>query len=434
MNPFVADPEWGIWIILYFYLGGIAAGAYFLATLVGLFGHDDDQVISRIGYRLALPLILVCGVLLVIDLERPERFWHMMFQSEVVDSALEQGWPSAGWGTMAYAINLKYWSPMSIGAWALALFGFCGTLSFVGTLLAEGWLNRLLAHGIVGRILQIVGSAVGFFVGSYTGVLLSASNQPLWSLSDWIGPLFLASSASTGIASVLLLAKVGNAGSPATLERLERADLWALGLELFIFLIFLASLGDLLPLVIETKPGRILVAATLIAGLIIPLALHIRPAPSLHWPMVVAAVFSLVGGFGLRYGVLETAPALLDEWTDLTSGEPLTAVWRTPAGISLLAVTALLGIAIPIILQRRWSLGPGQVVAAACVSLLVCAMVAVLAFRVQTGTPMLEQARLPGFSPEDGRPRGGGVGASELNRPHHVRLRSKIVGTLPHEP
>src|SRR5262249_8307341 len=28
MNLFVEDPEWGWWIILYFYLGGIAAGAY----------------------------------------------------------------------------------------------------------------------------------------------------------------------------------------------------------------------------------------------------------------------------------------------------------------------------------------------------------------------------------------------------------------------
>src|SRR5690348_11962785 len=31
MNLFVADPHWGHWILLYFYLGGIAAGAYFAA-------------------------------------------------------------------------------------------------------------------------------------------------------------------------------------------------------------------------------------------------------------------------------------------------------------------------------------------------------------------------------------------------------------------
>ena len=29
MNLFVADPDWGGWIVCYFFLGGIAAGAYF---------------------------------------------------------------------------------------------------------------------------------------------------------------------------------------------------------------------------------------------------------------------------------------------------------------------------------------------------------------------------------------------------------------------
>ena len=57
------------------------------------------------------------------DLERPERFWHMMFQSEVVHAALDAGWPLGGWGTMIGAPILKWWSPMSIGAWALAVFG-----------------------------------------------------------------------------------------------------------------------------------------------------------------------------------------------------------------------------------------------------------------------------------------------------------------------
>ena len=61
MNFFVADPEWGWWIILYFYLGGLAAGSYFLATLIEMFGHDADLPLSRIGFRLAFPLICVCG-------------------------------------------------------------------------------------------------------------------------------------------------------------------------------------------------------------------------------------------------------------------------------------------------------------------------------------------------------------------------------------
>jgi len=87
MNLFVADPEWGGWIILYFFLGGIAAGAYFMATLVELFGHEDDRGLSRVGYWIAFPLVCLCGLFLIADLDRPGRFWPMLFRSEVVHGA-----------------------------------------------------------------------------------------------------------------------------------------------------------------------------------------------------------------------------------------------------------------------------------------------------------------------------------------------------------
>ena len=105
MNYFVADPEWGWWIIGYFFLGGIAAGAYFMATMIDLVGSPEDRRLARIGYRIALPLILICGVFLTLDLHRPERFWHMLLRSEVVHEAISEGWPTAGagWRTMAGA-------------------------------------------------------------------------------------------------------------------------------------------------------------------------------------------------------------------------------------------------------------------------------------------------------------------------------------------
>src|SRR5438477_3470604 len=110
MNVFVADPYWGWWIIGYFYLGGIAAGAYFMATLIDLIGGERDRELARIGYWIAFPLVVVCGLFLTLDLSRPERFWHMLFKSEVVHEALRQGWPlsAAGWQTFVHAPILKY--------------------------------------------------------------------------------------------------------------------------------------------------------------------------------------------------------------------------------------------------------------------------------------------------------------------------------------
>ncbi len=212
MNSFVADPAWGWWIVWYFFLGGIAAGAYFTAALIDCFGQTADGALSRIGYLIPFPLVLLCGLFLTLDLERPERFWHMLLQSEVVHQAFDDGWPwsGAGWSGMVQAPLLKYWSPMSIGAWALLLFGLCSLLSFVGSLWPEGWLSRLLHWGWPRRLFLLVGSGLGFFVASYTGVLLTATNQPLWSQSNWVGPLFLASAAARYITGINMNANAAN--------------------------------------------------------------------------------------------------------------------------------------------------------------------------------------------------------------------------------
>ena len=354
MNYFVADPEWGWWIIGYFFLGGIAAGAYFMATLIDLVGGENDRELARIGYWVAFPLIVICGLFLTLDLHRPERFWHMLLKSEVVHEALDRGWPSsaAGWQTFAHAPAFKYWSPMSVGSWALTLFGLCSLLSLLGSIWADGRLSWFFRRSWFGKLLALVGSCVGFFMASYTGALLTATNQPIWSDSMWIAPLFLTSAASTGIATMLLIAEWRKVAE-ALLERLERVDLWALGLELIFFAVFLSSLGSLLMPVLKTVPGLLLVVGTLVLGLMAPLGLHLRAGVSGRWSLVSASLLALAGGFLLRYGILMTPPEILEQ--------------RTPV--------------------------------------------------------------VAHFSPEDGRPRGGGSGADPGNYSGEVKPPSKITGT-----
>ena len=43
LNPYVADPGWHHYIVWYFFLGGIAAGAYVMAALADLFGTASDR-------------------------------------------------------------------------------------------------------------------------------------------------------------------------------------------------------------------------------------------------------------------------------------------------------------------------------------------------------------------------------------------------------
>jgi formate-dependent nitrite reductase membrane component NrfD len=313
MNLFVADPEWRWWITFYFFLGGIAAGAYFMAALIQLFGSELDRPVSRVGYRIAFPLIVICGVLLILDLHRPERFWHMLFKSEVVDEALHEGWPLSGrsWSLVWHAPMMKYWSPMSVGSWALAVFGLCSFLSFLGSLWPDRRLGRLFTRGFIGGLLAVVGSLMGFFIAAYTGALLTATNQPIWSDSVWIAPLFLASAASTGIAAMILFLRRRQPLTLDAIDRLERADLWALGFELVLFGIFLASLGGYLIALIHTRGGAIFIVGTLLLGLLIPIAIHLRLGIQRRRVELAAAVFALAGGFLLRYGMLTAPPELL---------------------------------------------------------------------------------------------------------------------------
>src|SRR5207302_961508 len=81
-----------------------------------------------------------------------------------------------------------------------------------------------LAGGLPGRVVNVVGSVFGLFVAGYTGVLLSVSNQPVWSDTYALGGLFLASGMSGAAALVGLLARrsVGAATSDETLAEADR--------------------------------------------------------------------------------------------------------------------------------------------------------------------------------------------------------------------
>ena len=72
------SPDWHLLIVWYFFLGGIAGGAYFTAAIADNFGGSRDRGVVRIGYLLALPLIAICGILLILDLGTPSRFMNMM--------------------------------------------------------------------------------------------------------------------------------------------------------------------------------------------------------------------------------------------------------------------------------------------------------------------------------------------------------------------
>src|SRR5262249_48794526 len=147
-------------------------GSYAVASMLRLFGRSSDEPASRLGYYASFAALLPCPVLLVVDLGQPIRFWHMLVNTT----------PGA------VGASFEYWSPMSVGAWGLFVFGLFATVSFIGALVRDDRLRFGLARfaawftrGVIGALWAFVGMLLGLFVAGYTGVLLAVSNQPVWS-------------------------------------------------------------------------------------------------------------------------------------------------------------------------------------------------------------------------------------------------------------
>jgi formate-dependent nitrite reductase membrane component NrfD len=232
--PVLKAPTWTWEIILYFFLGGLAAGCYVIASIAALFGSREDRVVARTGYYLSLLALLPCPALLIKDLGRPERFLNMLRMFKVK-------------------------SPMSMGTWGLLSFSlFSGVTAAMQAakdgLLGNWWGARTLAK-LPQKLIALVGIPFGVFLGGYTGVLLTATSVPLWSRSKLLGAVFISSAMSTSTALISLVLRL--TGVPTrTLHKLERIEWAALLIEMSGLIGFLRQSGRTARPLVGDDPGE----------------------------------------------------------------------------------------------------------------------------------------------------------------------------------
>jgi protein NrfD len=289
---FSAPPDWGWLIVFYFFFGGLAGGCYFLAVLIDFCGREEDRPLARLGYYIAFPCIVISGLLLTLDLQRPLRFWHMLIESNT------------------YRPMFKYWSPMSLGSWALLIFGIFALLSFLRALVEDDRLvwpvgRRIRPPTVLGRIIGLIGGIFGFYVAGYTGVLLAVTNRPIWSDTPLLGMLFVVSAASISAALMILLAQRSRWTMPG-LVALHRMDTWVVALELLVLIAVMISLGPVFRAWLNAW-GLLLFFGVIVVGMLIPLALFWRPQRLGDHSVTTAAALVLVGGFILRLVIVFSA-------------------------------------------------------------------------------------------------------------------------------
>jgi len=301
-------PEWRWYILAYFLLAGLAGGSYTLGTMLRLWGRPSDEQAARLCFLMALPLTIVCPLLLTIDLGHPLRFWHMLIDTGVAGPAL----------------NFKYWSPMSLGAWGLLVFGVFAALTFLEVVALDrrypyplsGTVARVLG-GQAGRVVNVIGTVFALFVAGYTGVLLSVSNQPVWSDTYALGGLFLVSGLS-GAAALVALCMRWRPAAAASEDALHDADGYFAVLEAAFLVALLVTLAFAGQLTRALAPPWVVLWAIAVLSLVPPLAgrlgggLVIGPGGAAAIGRVRAsgaavAILVLVGVVALRAAVIWSA-------------------------------------------------------------------------------------------------------------------------------
>jgi protein NrfD len=292
-------PRWGWYVVLYFFIGGLIGGCYAIASLLKLRGDRREPDVIRLSHTIAFPGVLVCAVLLVLDLGRPERFWHMVVKNHSIPEPI-----------------LKYWSPISLGSWILTIFGFFAFISFLGVMLDEGrirWKPLALLRERLRRLPRsadalwsFLGAFFGFFLAGYTGVLMIGSVHPVWHNAIPLGGLFLASAASTSYALlILLLLRRGRSPADPTLARLAEADRWAIGLEVLLLLLVLVPLGAMARPILTGGYGVLFWLGVVLAGLLVPMVLEwSEGGVGAARRQRLRAVLILAGGLVLRFVII----------------------------------------------------------------------------------------------------------------------------------
>src|SRR5262249_53837885 len=170
---------WGTDMVLYLFMKAVSTGVMLLAALLWLLG-DRTALIAVAAPILSIVFIMLTTIVLIVDLQRPERFYYILTRS-----------------------NWRSW--LVWGTWFIAAHG-----TFSGVWLVCGWMGWTRAIDA----LALPALAAAVLATSYTGFLFAQGlGRDLWQ-----GPhaaIDLIAQSGTAGAAALLLASLAGTGADA---------------------------------------------------------------------------------------------------------------------------------------------------------------------------------------------------------------------------
>ena len=290
LNPNI-DPYLHIWhwhIPLYLFLGGLAAGILFFASLYTVLGKENKYCGAVRRAPIIVPFLLIIGLTaLFFDLKHKLYFWQL-YTTFRIESPMSWG----AWTLMAV-------TPLSFIWVAIHIREFFPKWDWKFEILC--WLEKFFTDHK--KLLAWALLFLSTILGVYTGILFSAFNaRPLWNTSI-LGPLFLTSGLSAGSAVIIMF-------SQRHKERINFAkiDIMLIGIELF--LIIHMFMGFLASTEVQIEAANMFLGGqytapfwifVVIIGMLLPAVLEFLELRKFHIPVIIPVVLVLFGSLMLRF-------------------------------------------------------------------------------------------------------------------------------------
>ncbi|MCU0713724.1 MAG: polysulfide reductase NrfD [Pirellula sp.] len=276
--------SWGLYIANFTFCVGLAAGGVMMVIPAYLYDDEEMHKVVIIGEAVAIAAIVMCTLSVVVDLGRPDRFWHLI----------------PGIGKFNWPMSMLTWDVIVLNGYLLI------NLHVVGYLLYMRYLGRkpngwwYLPFVFLSIFWAISIHTVTAFL--YCGL----GGRPFWN-SALLAPRFLASAFVSGPAFIILVMRVLRLSTGYTAPASPaRTLILIIRVAMTINLLMLVS-EIFTPAALERSHVRILACLLVIVGIwiekgmglivpgFIPSTLHeiVEYSPSLLEWKVVAGIWGL---------------------------------------------------------------------------------------------------------------------------------------------
>jgi molybdopterin-containing oxidoreductase family membrane subunit len=204
--------SWGFYIGNFTFLVGVAAAAVVLVIPAYIYDWKPIRQIVVYGELLAVSAIVMCLLFVLVDIGRPDRFWHLL----------------PPWGRLNFPSSILAWDVMVLNLYFLLNF------AVVTHILYRAFTGRAYAKRlVVPLVLLSIPMAVG--IHTVTAFLYNGlAARPYWNASI-LAPQFLASAFCSGPAILLFMLQLLR---KFTRFEIEDAAFWKIA-ELMAYAMFL---------------------------------------------------------------------------------------------------------------------------------------------------------------------------------------------------